>query len=138
MTIFRYSLLLTFGLWICWVDLRTRRIPNQLLLAMVSITLFGYGFHRHPALAAIGCAFFFALVTLPIALLRTRSLGAGDSKLIIVLALLLGRGAHMLSALMLSTIIGAVHILILYFHEKRMPRSIPFAPALFIGALLSV
>lgn len=138
MTIFRYAILLSFGLWISWIDLRVRKIPNILLLAMSAAALIGYGFHRHQLVAALGCAFFFAIFTIPIALLRSRSLGAGDSKLIIVLALLLGRGAHMVSDLMLATIIGSIHILILYIAEKKMPRSIPFAPALVIGALLAV
>ena len=138
MTFFRYGVLLSLGLWISWIDLRVRKSPNVLLLTMTAATLVGYGFHRQQLAGALGCALFFALFSVPFAIFRSRTLGAGDSKLIVVLALVLGRGSHMLSDLMLATCIGTLHILILYIAQKKMPRSIPFAPALIIGALLAV
>lgn len=137
MTTIRYAVLLSLGSWIAWVDFRTRRIPNSLLLTMAVFTLAGYAFHSKLIFGAFGCALVFAIFTLPISLLRKRSLGGGDSKLIVMLAFLLGRGAHMMSGLILATIFGAFHILILAMRDRHLPRGIPFAPALIIGALLS-
>jgi leader peptidase (prepilin peptidase)/N-methyltransferase len=135
MNILRFSILLTLGLWAAWIDIKSRRIPNPILLAIFCISLFAYAFHPKLLIPALLSAIIFSFFLLPIALFRSRSLGAGDVKFIIVLAFLLGRGALVASGLLIASLVGALQILILYVSRRRWPKSIPFAPALLIGAL---
>jgi Flp pilus assembly protein protease CpaA len=138
MTIARYVVLLTLGMWIAWVDLRSRRIPNSLLLIMLGLSTFIYVFNIHQIVSAVLTLVIFALLLLPISLIRSRSLGAGDSKLILVLAVLLGRGDRMMSALICASFAALIQISFTYIKSRRWPGAIPFAPALICGALLVV
>ena len=138
MTIFRYILLGSLGSAIAVSDLRTRRIPNLLIAGLLAASAGMYIVHPHAFAAAIGSSIFFAIFVIPIALLRSRSLGAGDSKLIIVLAFLLGRGANVLTSLLIACGLGLLQILFIGAIKQKLPRSIPFAPALILGAILTV
>lgn len=138
MNIFRYLLLGTLGAWIAWVDLKDQRIPHLLLAPFAGATLIGYLFHLHLLPISLITAFIFSIFIIPISLLRSRSLGAGDSKLIIALAFLLGRGELMIDALSIATILGLIQIGFLSIRDRRIPRSIPFAPALIAGAIIAL
>jgi leader peptidase (prepilin peptidase) / N-methyltransferase len=138
MAISRYLILSTVGLWISWVDLRTRRIPHSLLFAMLALTILLYLFNPRAIQQALLAALIFTIVLLPISLMRSRSLGGGDTKLIILLALLLGSGDRMITALFFASIFALVYLPVYYLRDRSLPRSIAFAPALVCGALLSV
>ena len=81
---------------------------------------------------------FFSLIFALILLLRRDGMGGGDMKLIVVLALLLGNAGRALSAVILAGMIALVQIGALSLKNRRGIQSIAFAPALFIGALLSL
>jgi leader peptidase (prepilin peptidase)/N-methyltransferase len=83
-------------------------------------------------------ASFFALIFGFTLLLRRKGMGGGDMKLIVILALLLGNPGRTLSAVILAGFIALVQIGALSLKNRRRIRSIAFAPALFIGALLSM
>ena len=138
MTISRYLILLTIGIWIAWIDLRTRRIPTSLLLVMLGLSSTLYIFDIHVMPKALVAALIFAILLVPLSLLRVRSLGAGDSKLILVLAILLGSGDRTVSALIFASCFALIQIALIYLRSRQWPKSIPFAPALIFGALLSV
>ena len=138
MTISRYLILLTLGIWISWIDLRTRRIPNSLLLTMLGLSSALYIFNIHVMAKAFVAALIFGLLLVPLTVIRMRSLGAGDSKLILVLAILLGSGDRTVSALVFASCFALIQIALIYLRSRHWPKSIPFAPALIFGALLSV
>ncbi len=138
MNLARYILVALFGLPISVIDLRSRRIPNRLLILMsVGGVLVYFSAPRH-LLAALICTSFCALLLFPISLLRGAGLGAGDIKLIAALALILGRGAHILAALILACIFGLIQIVVQALWRRKVPRSIAFAPALIAGALIAI
>ena len=138
MNLARYILVVLFGLPISVIDLRSRRIPNRLLALMGAGGVLIYLTAPRQLLAALICACLCALLLFPISLIRGAGLGAGDIKLIIALALILGRGAHILAALILACVFGLIQIVVLALWRRKVPRSIAFAPALIAGALLAI
>lgn len=138
MNLARYILVTLFGLPISVIDLRRRRIPNRLLLLMSVGGVLIYFIAPRQALAALICASLCALLLFPISLLRGAGLGAGDIKLIVALALILGRGAHILAGLILACVFGLIQIVVQALWRRKVPRSIAFAPALIAGALLTI
>jgi prepilin signal peptidase PulO-like enzyme (type II secretory pathway) len=44
----------------------------------------------------------------------------------------------MIDALSIATILGLIQIGILSIRDRRIPRSIPFAPALIAGAIIAL
>ena len=138
MNLARYLLVALFGLPISFTDIRTRRIPNRLLLLMGVGGLLSYLLAPEQIVAALICTLIFASLLFPISLLRGAGLGAGDIKLIVVLALIVGRGAHILAALILASLLGLIQIFVTALVQRKFPRGIPFAPALIAGALLAI
>jgi len=138
LTIARIVTLLTIGVALAWSDLRTRRIPNKGIALFTLASVATYIFKPSQFLVAAVCAILFAIVLFPISLLRHKGLGGGDIKLIIVLALLLGRGSNIVTMLTLASIFAAVHLIIDWVRLQTRPKSIAFAPALIAGALLSL
>jgi len=138
LTIARIVTLLTIGVALAWSDLRTRRIPNKGIALFTLASVETYIFKPSQFLVAAVCAILFAILLFPISLLRHKGLGGGDIKLIIVLALLLGRGSNIVTMLTLASIFAAVHLIIDWVRLQTRPKSIAFAPALIAGALLSL
>ena len=138
LTIARIATLLTIGIALAWSDLRTRRIPNKGIALFTLASVATYIFKPSQFLVAALCAILFAILLFPISLLRHKGLGGGDIKLIIVLALLLGRGANIVTMLTLASFFAAVHLIIDWARLQTRPKSIAFAPALIAGALLSL
>jgi len=138
LTIARIVTLLTIGVALAWSDLRTRRIPNKGIALFTLASVATYIFKPSQFLVAVVCAILFAILLFPISLLRHKGLGGGDIKLIIVLALLLGRGSNIVTMLTLASLFAAVHLIIDWVRLQTRPKSIAFAPALIAGALLSL
>ncbi len=138
MNLNRYLLLVIFGLPISFVDFWSRRIPNQLVALLAIGGLLSYLAEPSAFLPAVICSILFAVILIPISLLRSGGLGAGDIKLIIVLALILGRGADILTALMVASLLGLVHIAAVAIFTRRVSRSIAFGPWLIVGALAAI
>jgi leader peptidase (prepilin peptidase) / N-methyltransferase len=138
MIISRIVLLILFGVVISVIDVRTRRIPNRLNLALLILSLILYAFHLRDLPSALVTSIFFALILALTVIPRREGFGGGDMKLIVVLAFLLGNAGRTLSALILAGIMALLQIGALTVTRRRRIHSIAFAPALFIGALLSV
>jgi Flp pilus assembly protein protease CpaA len=138
LTIARIVTLLTIGLVLAWSDLVTRRIPNKGIALFTVASAAVYSFNPSQFVVAVVCAILFAILLFPISMLRHKGLGGGDIKLIIVLALLLGRGSNIVAMLTLASLFAAVHLTIDWVRLQTRPKSIAFAPALIAGALLSL
>jgi len=138
LTIARIVTLLTIGLVLAWSDLRTRRIPNKGIALFTLASAAIYIFKPSQLYVAVVCAILFAMLLFPISLLRHKGLGGGDIKLIIALALLLGKGSNIVAMLTLASLFAAIHLIIDWVRLQIRPNSIAFAPALIAGALLSL
>jgi Flp pilus assembly protein protease CpaA len=138
LSIARALVLGSFGIILAWSDLRSRRIPNQGIALFTIASAAVYILKPSEFLVAAVCAILFAILLFPISLLRHKGLGGGDIKLIIALALLLGRGSHILSMLILASLFGLLHLTIEGIRRRSIPRSIAFAPALIGAAFLSL
>jgi prepilin signal peptidase PulO-like enzyme (type II secretory pathway) len=138
MIISRIVLLILFGTVISVFDVRSRRIPNRLNLALLVLSLSLYAFHPRDLPGALATSAFFALILALTIITRREGFGGGDMKLIVVLALLLGNAGRALSALILAGLIALLQMGAIALKNRRRIHSIAFAPALFIGALLSL
>ena len=141
MTTLRFLILLIFGILISIHDIRTRKIPNASLgiFAIASLAIY----LRAPGqiLSALLSAAIVAILLLPILFFRRDSesgIGGGDIKLIIVLALLLGKGGALIAALIVALFVAGFQIGLLSLIRRRFARTLAFAPALFLGALLAI
>jgi len=117
-------------------DLRSRRIPNRLVLpasgALLLLQLPGQPSSRLIAPAAVVAALF------ALSLARPRALGMGDSKL--ALLILCGLGSATTTALASGLAGAALASLWLVLREGRaaLARSLPLAPFLTLGTLASL
>ena len=120
-------------------DLRCRLIPNRLLLVGVAIGLPllaladpGSLGTRIEAMAAAGAAF------LLVSLIRPDGFGMGDVKLIATMGLFLG--AAVLEAVMVALCAASLFGLILLVRDGRgaLGSTLPFAPFLALGGLVSL
>ena len=141
MTTLRFLILLIFGILISIHDIRTRKIPNASLgiFAIASLAIY----LRAPGqiLSALLSATIVAILLLPVLFFRRDSesgIGGGDIKLIIVLTLLLGKGGALIAALIVALFVAGFQIGLLSLIRRRFTRTLAFAPALFIGALLAI
>jgi leader peptidase (prepilin peptidase)/N-methyltransferase len=141
MTTLRFLILLIFGILISIHDIRTRKIPNASLgiFAIASLAIY----LRAPGqiLSALLSVAIVAILLLPILFFRRDSesgIGGGDIKLIIVLALLLGKGGALIAALIVALFVAGFQIGLLSLIRRRFTRTLAFAPALFLGALLAI
>lgn len=141
MTTLRFLILLIFGILISIHDIRTRKIPNASLgiFAIASLAIY----LRAPGqiLSALLSATIVAILLLPVLFFRRDSesgIGGGDIKLIIVLTLLLGKGGALIAALIVALFVAGFQIGLLSLIRRRFTRTLAFAPALFLGALLAI
>ena len=111
-------------------DIRHKRIPNVLVLALLLTSLGS----PHPRLEPI---FFTLSVLLSGCFQLVSRCGSGDVKLVIVLSNLVVGGTH-ISAYLLMVCVGAmISIAIHYMRTRSFKGDIAFAPAL-CGAVLAV
>jgi len=118
-------------------DLRERRVPNAVIVALLAAwPLFGIG---QPggwwARGLVG----FTLVGLPLlALALTAGLGMGDVKLGAVMGLYLGPGRGLVAVAAGTVAGGLVHALLVLLGRRTWAgrgSEVPFAPFLTLGAL---
>ena len=117
--------------WITYSDLRFRRIPNPaLLLLLALIELESFVSHLpFPSSRYLLALWIFLGGWITRFLLRG-AIGMGDVKLFALSSLLCGTVERAFATLLLASILGLIGATI----ARR--RVIPFAPALFSGALL--
>lgn len=130
-----------------WVDLRTMRIPNRLLLlGSISHLVFWFLADEEIARPYFFLAFI-SLVSFAISIEKVRrslvsSIGMGDLKLIAYLLLFvipfLDPARWLIS--MTSVSIGGLILIIAISDDRRkaMQKAFPFAPILFLGTSLTL
>ncbi|MDK2896907.1 MAG: leader peptidase (prepilin peptidase) / N-methyltransferase [Candidatus Atribacteria bacterium] len=121
---------------ISWVDLRERRIPNQLVLLVVVLGIISLFFGQPLFPALLGGIVYFSLLFL-IHLISPEGMGFGDVKLAAALGFFLGWQRALL-AFLLSFAGGAIiGIILIALKIKGRRDPIPFAPFLAGGAIVS-
>lgn len=141
-----WELLLLFGYFAAWKDIREKRIPNKLVIAMLGIWVLvivpQMFFRMEYALylilsSAIG--FLMAgIVFLVVYMVSRKGLGGGDVKLMAVSGLYLGTN-HVLPAMLYGSVFAGVTGAILIVLKKiGLKDTIPLVPFLYAGMVLAV
>lgn len=130
---------------IVFIDLAIRRIPNELLLTMLIVSLAKFiaepliyegSIKQNLILAVVGIVCGFVLFSLPQKL--GRYIGAGDIKLSAVIGFSLGVVGY-LQAMIIMALIMLVYLVILLVTKKGNMKSFaPMGPALCVGAIISL
>lgn len=130
---------------IIFIDLAIRRIPNELLLTMLIVSLAKFiaepliyegSIKQNLILAVVGIVCGFVLFSLPQKL--GRYIGAGDIKLSAVIGFSLGVVGY-LQAMIIMALIMLVYLVILLVTKKGNLKSFaPMGPALCVGSIISL
>ena len=140
------ELIIVFGYIAAFLDLESKKIPNNLLLAMfgtwvitTALTLLVNSAAAVLLLkdAIFGCAIGGGIF-LFVYLVSSKGLGGGDVKFMAAAGLYMG-STGTLSALLCGTVFAALTGILLLIRKKVSRRdSIPLAPFLYAGILLTV
>lgn len=135
------------GTTLAAIDLRHRLLPNNIVLpglAITAILLTGAAAAGTPGTsllrAVLGALLLFTLY-LVLALISPRGMGMGDVKLAALVGLVLAFQSW--QALFTGTFLGfligaAISIVVLTIRRGGLKTSIPFGPAILIGALAAI
>ena len=144
--VLRFELLIVFGYIAAAIDLRTRRIPNSLVLLMlaswilVMIPRLFYDTDMAVALfvdSAVGFAIG-GVIFLLVYFISRKGLGGGDVKFMAVVGLYLG-SAGILPAMLCGTVLAALTALMLILLKRISKKdAIPLSPFLYAGILVTV
>lgn len=132
-------------LLICaWIDYKMKIIPNGMLLAGMCIRLIVYIFEYvnlggdlRFELYSEGIALILVVVLLIFAALTHKGIGMGDIKIFGLMALYTG-AFFVYSVLFVSVLLGAIIgiVMLLCFHKGKK-TTIPFAPLILIGYIIT-
>ena len=120
-----HTIFALFLLPITIADLSQQIIPNiylKILSVFMAIALIMNGLPSSSLLFTVGL---FSVVLLVL------KVGMGDIKLLAILMLTFE--LHLISYLVVVLVIASVHIVISSLRNSAIPRSIPMAPAIFLG-----
>lgn len=121
-------------------DLRTKTISNKLVIvgSLIGILFTLVQLDMAKTFDAVMGAVISAGILLVISLITREGIGFGDVKLFACVGLFLGVGGA-LAALVISIMISGVAALILLLTKKvNKKTSIPFAPFILVGTLISI
>lgn len=145
-TLIRFSMVIGFGYVAAYVDFKIRKVPNKLVLAMLTcwaVIMSVYIFIDISSAIRLlvqsliggGTAGVFFLF---IYLVSRKGLGGGDVKLVAVMGLYL-TFAQLMPMLFFSSILAALFSGILLLTKRAtMKSSIPLVPFLYLGALATI
>ena len=129
-------LLLTFGLPICVADFNRHIIPNRTLLAFAAsigaLLIFKHTFMGHVefAIKTLLCVAILQWIT-------AGTMGLGDAKYLVLLALLVGNSSIFSRGLIFSICGAGVIALIYFLIRQSINIDIPLAPAFTLGFVLA-
>jgi len=141
-----YVLMIGFGYVIAVVDFKSKKIPNKLLLLMLSawiIVIFSMLiFNTDSAIALIVDSALGLLIGGGVFMLvyvaSKKSLGGGDVKFMALSGLFIGF-SEIIPAMLYGTILAALTgITLMLFKKLGRKDTIPLAPFLYIGILLTI
>ncbi|MBI2012764.1 prepilin peptidase [Candidatus Curtissbacteria bacterium] len=136
-----YFFLISILIIVAIVDLKFSLIPTTFILAASLVSLF-YNYFTLPSpafvdhvFAAFLLAIFFGAIVLAT---RGRGMGEGDVFLAFLIGMVLGIGDSAV-AVFLGFLIGAVvSVFLIILGKKRFGQTVPFAPFLVLGFLISL
>ena len=144
--LFQRELLLAFGYIAALTDIRSKRVPNKLVLGMAGVWILTIVpqlfFQTEKAIAImksglIGFAMA-GLLFLVVYLISQKGLGGGDVKLMAVSGLYLGFNG-VLPTMLYGSVLASLFAIILILAKKIGRKdAIPLVPFLYIGMLLTV
>ncbi len=130
-----YSILTILLMTISWIDIKTKKIPNILVIIGVILGLISIFFNNDINIysSMLGAAVLSSALIF-ISLITKGALGMGDAKIIFVIGLFLGLRTSF-SVLLLSIMIsGIISLFLLIFRVVKRKTTIPFAPFILISA----
>ena len=127
------ALFLAFAL----IDIRSQRIPNKLLFIAILIALPVVFFMGGFILGLIGCYIGLILFGIPY-LWAPNRIGAGDVKLASLIGFIIGFPLVLLSLALALLSGGIISGVLVAFKRLKVPGSIPFAPFLCGGAIVTL
>lgn len=140
------ELLIAFGYVAALTDLRSKRVPNKLVLAIASVWILTIVpqmfFQTEKAIAIminglIGFAMA-GLLFLVVYLVSRKGLGGGDVKLMAASGLYLGFNG-VLPAMFYGSVLASIFAIVLILAKKiGRKEAIPLVPFLYVGMLLTV
>jgi len=142
----QFGLLIVFGYIASVFDIREKRIPNGLVLAMLAgwvITIVPQLFYdTEPALivlrdALLGCVICGGLLLL-VYYISKKGLGGGDVKFMAAAGLYLGFQGVLPAMLYGSILAGLTGVTLILIKKIGRKDSIPLAPFLYVGILITV
>lgn len=143
---FNSVVLLVFALTAAVIDIKTQRIPNKLVLAMLGVwlLLFAYDLIISPntALPSLADSLLGLVigggVFLSVYLISKKGLGGGDVKFMAAAGLYLGLGS-ILPAILYGTVLAALTGLVLILLKKITRKDkLPLAPFLLVGIAITM
>ena len=130
---------------IVFIDLAIRRIPNELLLTMLIVSLAKFiaepliyegSIKQNLILAVVGIICGFVLFSLPQKL--GRYIGAGDIKLSAVIGFSLGVVGYLQAMIIMALIMLFCLVILLVTKKGNLKSFAPMGPALCVGSIISL
>ncbi|MBS6194840.1 MAG: prepilin peptidase [Clostridiales bacterium] len=144
--LFRYLILLEAVFGIAWIDGKTKRIPNKILIALLVFrtVLLGIEWAVYPSLglsilisSALGAVIGGGMFLLCFFLTRG-GMGMGDVKLFTIIGYFVGSGVIM-PIVFFTVMISALYSIIQLIRKKtKLKDEIPFAPFALAGMILAM
>lgn len=133
-----YVLMLVMCAYLTWTDMRTRRIPNRvLLLGFLGTTLLTYAWFPYDSwLMHLVSGAVFSILFVSLSLVWPAAMGMGDAKLLGLLGYALGFRVFVfvLTAATLAAFVTSLCLLL--FGRARSGSTLSFAPFVTVGMLL--
>lgn len=131
---------------IAWIDGKSKRIPNKLLILLIVIRtiflimecIFYYDIWLTVIITFFMGAFIGGGIFLFCYLITRGAVGAGDVKLLTVVGYYLGSGV-IFTDIFLAVVLSAVYsVLKLILRKTILKEEIPFAPFVYVGTMLTM
>jgi prepilin signal peptidase PulO-like enzyme (type II secretory pathway) len=119
------------------VDVRSRIVPNRLVLPAAAIVLAARTL-IHPSLVWIAAGAGAAALLLVAAIVRPGGMGMGDVKLALLLGVAVGRSVPLALVIALSAATVPSIAILLRHGSRGRTMAIPFAPFLALGGLVAL
>lgn len=134
-----YSILIILLITIAWIDLKTKKIPNILVIIGGVLGLISMLINSDVTIldSTVG-AIIISSILIAISLITKGAIGMGDAKIFFFIGLFLGFWTS-ISVFTLSILVsGLISLVLLMFGVVKRKTTIPFAPFIFISAFLVI
>ena len=145
-TLINYEIVAFFGYIAAIGDLKTKHIPNSLILAMIAawlcVTIFHMFINIHSAIPSLINSLLGMLVSgamfLIVYFLSRKGLGGGDVKFMAIAGLYLGVSGSLTATFIGTTLAALVGFALVAFKKIGRKDTFPLAPFLYAGILVTI